>query len=102
MAHLWPDGLACPHCGRKRGLGVHRHHRAPVLGYQCPRCGAVFNTFSGTALAGSHRRRASRILILRGIAQGRRPPGWPARSPTKRMRAALDDDFRRQVLNLLR
>src|SRR5260370_13393573 len=54
VSRLYPRGLACPQCGRKRGLGVHRRHRAPVLDYQCPRCGAVFNAFTGTALAGTH------------------------------------------------
>jgi hypothetical protein len=52
---LYPYGLDCPGCGRKRGLGVHCRSRAPVLDYPCPRCGAVFNAFTGTALAGTHR-----------------------------------------------
>jgi transposase-like protein len=70
VARLYPRGLACPGCGRKRGLGVHRRHRAPVLDYQCPRCGAVFNAFTGTALQGTHRRPSEVVLILRGIARG--------------------------------
>jgi hypothetical protein len=53
-----------------RGLGAHRRHRAPVPDYPCPRCGAVFNAFTGTALAGTHRRPAALLLILRGIARG--------------------------------
>ena len=35
VGRLYPRGLACPSCGRKRGLGVHRRHRAPVLDYRC-------------------------------------------------------------------
>src|SRR5438270_351389 len=48
----------------------HRCHRAPVLDYRCPRCGAVFNAFTGTALAGTHRRPAELVLILRGVTRG--------------------------------
>ena len=36
VKHLWPDGLACPNCQRKRGLGVHRRHRDPVLATSAP------------------------------------------------------------------
>ena len=32
---LHPDGLACPRCGARDGLRVHRRHRDPVLDYQC-------------------------------------------------------------------
>ena len=71
VERLYPRGLACPPCGRKRGLGVHRRRRAPVLDYRCPRCGAVFNAFTGTALAGTHRRPSELVLILRGIARGK-------------------------------
>ena len=28
---LHPDGLACPHCGERQRLGIHRRHRDPVL-----------------------------------------------------------------------
>ena len=90
VRRLHPRGLACPHCGRKRGLGVHRRHRAPVLDYQCPRCGAVFNAFTGTALAGTHRRPPELVLILRGIARG---------EPTARLARELGCD-RKHLLEL--
>jgi transposase-like protein len=90
VSRLYPRGLACPHCGRKRGLGVHRRHRAPVLDYQCPRCAAVFNAFTGTALAGTHRRPSELVLILRGIAQG---------APTARLARELGCS-RRHLLDL--
>jgi transposase-like protein len=67
---LHPDGLACPRCGARDGLGVHRRHRAPVLDYRCAACRRVFNAFTGTALQATKRRPAELVLILRGFAQG--------------------------------
>lgn len=67
---LHPGGLACPQCGKREGLGVHRRHRAPVLDYQCRHCGRVFNAFTGTVFDHTHRRPAELLLTLRGIAQG--------------------------------
>lgn len=67
---LHPDGLACPRCGEKHGLGIHRCHRAPVLDYQCGCCGRVFNAWTGTMLQGTQRRPGQLLMILRGIAQG--------------------------------
>ena len=67
---LHPDGLACPRCGTRQGLWVHRRGRAPVLDYRCSACGRVFNAFTGTALHGLRRRPRDLVLILRGIAQG--------------------------------
>jgi transposase-like protein len=90
VGRLYPRGLACPSCGRQRGLGVHRRHRAPVLDYQCPRCAAVFNAFTGTALAGTRRRPSELVLILRGVAQG---------TPTARLARELGCS-RRHLLDL--
>lgn len=67
---LHPDGLACPRCGGREGLLVHRGHRAPVLDYRCKSCRRVFNAFTATPLHGTHRRPAQILLILRGIVQG--------------------------------
>jgi transposase len=67
---LHPDGLACPNCKTDDHLRVHRRHRAPVLDYRCTACGRVFNTFTATSLAGTHRTPAEIMLILRGFAQG--------------------------------
>jgi transposase-like protein len=67
---LHPGGLACPRCGARDGLGVHRRHRAPVLDYRCAGCERVFNAFTGTALQGTKRRPVELVLILRGFAQG--------------------------------
>jgi transposase-like protein len=67
---LHPDGLSCPNCEAADHLRVHRRHRAPVLDYRCTGCGRVFNAFAGTALAGTHRKPAEIMLILRGFAQG--------------------------------
>jgi transposase-like protein len=41
-----------------------------VLDYRCAACGRVFNAFTGTSLARTHRRPAEIMLILRSIAQG--------------------------------
>jgi transposase-like protein len=65
---LYPDGLACPRCGR-RDFTIHRAHRAPVYDYRCP-CGRVFNAWTGTALQGTQRTPAAIVLLVRGIAQG--------------------------------
>ena len=67
---LHPDGLACPRCGDRDHMRVHRRDRAPVLGYRCAGCRRVFNAFTGTALQGTKRRPVELVLILRGIAQG--------------------------------
>ena len=70
LGWLRPDGLACPNCKTDDHLRVHRRHRAPALDYRCTACGRVFNAFTGTAPAGTHRRPAEIVLILRGFAQG--------------------------------
>ena len=67
---LHPDGLACPRCGARDGLGIHRRHRAPLLDYRCKSCHRAFNAFTGTALQGSRRPVVELMLILRGFAQG--------------------------------
>ncbi len=67
---LHPGGLACPHCQTDEHLHVHRRHRAPVLDYRCSACRRVFNAFTATSLAGTHRKPAEIVLILRGFAQG--------------------------------
>jgi transposase-like protein len=67
---LHPDGLVCPRCGARDGLGVHRRHRAPLLDYRCKACHRVFNAFTGTDLRGSKRPVVELMLILRGVAQG--------------------------------
>jgi transposase-like protein len=70
LSWLHPDGLACPRCGARDRLGVHRRHRAPVLDYRCTACKRVFNAFTGTLLQGTQRRPVALVLILRGVAQG--------------------------------
>jgi transposase-like protein len=87
---LHPGGLACPRCGERQRLGVHRCHRAPVLDYQCGGCGRVFNAFTGTALQQTHRPPSQLMLILRGIAQG---------VPTARLARELGCD-RKELLAL--
>jgi transposase-like protein len=67
---IHPAGLACPRCAAADRLGVHRRHRAPLIDYQCGRCGCVFNAFTGTALQGTTRGCGQLLLILRGVAQG--------------------------------
>jgi transposase-like protein len=70
LALLHPDGLACPRCGARDGLKVHRRHRDPVLDYRCTGCRRVFNAWTGTLMQGMQRRPAEILLILRGFAQG--------------------------------
>ena len=67
---LHPHGLACPQCGQRQCLQIHRRHRAPVLDYQCGCCRRVFNAWTKTFLQGTHRRPTQILMILRGIACG--------------------------------
>jgi transposase-like protein len=87
---LHPDGLACPHCGEKHRLGIHRRRRDPVLDYQCGDCGRVFNAWTATVLEGTHRRPSQVVLVLHGIAKG---------TPTAQMARELGCD-RRHLLEL--
>jgi transposase-like protein len=87
---LHPDGLACPRCGERQRLGIHRCHRTPVLDYQCATCGRVFNAWTETVLQGVQRSPAHLLMILHGIAQG---------TPTAQMARQLGRD-RRHLLAL--
>jgi transposase-like protein len=87
---LHPDGLACPRCGERRRLTVHRRHRDPVLDYRCGECGRVFNAWTGTALHGSKSRPGPLLLILHGFSQG---------TPTAKMARELNHD-RKHLLGL--
>ena len=87
---LHPDGLACPRCGERQRLGIHRRHRDPVLDHQCGACLRVFNAWTGTALAGTHRRPSQVLMILHGIAKG---------TPTAQMARELGCD-RMHLLDL--
>jgi transposase-like protein len=87
---LHPDGLACPRCGERHRLGIHRCHRAPLVDFQCGTCGRVFNAFTGTSLQGTHRRPSQLLMILHGIAQG---------TPTAQMARELSCD-RKELLGL--
>src|SRR5215218_409045 len=82
---LHPDGLACPRCGERQRLGIHRRHRDPVLDHQCGACLRVFNAWTGTALEGTHRRPSQVLMILHGIAKG---------TPTAQMARELGCDRR--------
>src|SRR5262249_10282820 len=90
VALLHPDGLACPRCGARQHLGIHRCHRAPVVDFQCGGCGRVFNAFTGTSLQGTHRRPSQLLMILHGITQG---------TPTAQMARELGCD-RKELLAL--
>ncbi len=70
LGWLHPGGLACPRCGARDGLAVHRRHRDPVLDHRCEGCGRVFNAFTGTLFHGTHRRPAQLVLLLRGVVRG--------------------------------
>jgi len=90
VALFHPDGLACPRCGVRQHLGIHRRHRAPVVDFQCGECGRVFNVFTGTALQGTHRPPSQVLMILHGITQG---------TPTAKMARELGCD-RKELLTL--
>ena len=68
---LHPEGFACPRCGAREGLNVHRRHPdSPVVDHRCKRCRRVFNMFTGTHWQGTQLSPVQVLLILRGIAQG--------------------------------
>jgi transposase-like protein len=67
---LHPEGLACPHCGDRDHLKVHRRDRAPILAYRCTACRRISTAFTKSVLQGTKRRPIELVLILRGIAQG--------------------------------
>jgi transposase-like protein len=68
---LHPEGSACPRCGAREGLNIHRRHpNSPVVDFRCKGCGRVFNMFTGTLWQGTHLSAAQILLILRGITQG--------------------------------
>ncbi len=89
VAWLHPDGLACPRCGARLGLHVHRRSHTPVVDYCCGGCRRVFNAFTGTALHGTRRRRVELVLIVCGIAQGV-PTAQLAREPGRDRSQRLD------------
>jgi transposase-like protein len=68
---LHPEGSACPRCGAREGLNIHRRHPdSPVIDYRCKGCRRVFNMFAGTPWQGTHLSPVQILLILRCIAQG--------------------------------
>lgn len=68
---LHPEGHACPRCGAREGLGVHRRRAgSPVVTYRCKGCRRVFNMFAGTPWQGTHLTPAQILLVLRGVVQG--------------------------------
>ena len=67
---LHPSGLACPRCGVREGLKVHRRRREPLVDYLCTHCFRVFNAWTGTALQGTHRPPSHILYILHGIESG--------------------------------
>lgn len=69
-ARLWPQGPCCPQCGARDRFHVHSSRRAPLLDYRCPHCRRVFNLFTGTLFAGTHRSLTQLLATLRGVAQG--------------------------------
>ena len=52
---LHPEGFACPRCGARDGLNVHRRRAdSPVVDHRCKGCRRVFNMFTGTPWQGTH------------------------------------------------
>jgi transposase-like protein len=67
---LWPQGPVCPKCGGRDDLRVHSRRRAPILDWRCPKCGRIFNLFTGTIFQGTRHSLPRLFAIVRGIAQG--------------------------------
>ena len=46
---LHPDGLACPRCGARDGLNIHRRRLdSPLVDHRCKNCRRVSNIFTNT------------------------------------------------------
>lgn len=59
---LHPEGFACPRCGARDGLNIHRRRPdSPVVDYRCKGCRRVFNMFTNTPWQGSE----FRVLTFR-------------------------------------
>lgn len=71
LRHLHPAGLHCP-AGHAlpSWQSAHKSNAQGVPSYRCRTCGAVYNLFTGTALAKSRYDCSTLVLLLRGIAQG--------------------------------
>jgi hypothetical protein len=58
---LHPEGFACPRCGARDGLNIHRHHPdSPVVDHRCKRCRRVFNMFTKSL---SHKGVSGRLAV---------------------------------------
>jgi hypothetical protein len=66
--HLHPQGLACPHChSPERRLFRPQGH---FLAYRCRACDGYDTLLTDTVFAKTRQRPATRVLLLRGMAQG--------------------------------
>ena len=53
-AHVWPDGVVCPHCGENRRTGLLRGLSTVPGTRKCYRCRRLFSVRSGTIFECSH------------------------------------------------
>lgn len=53
-AHVWPDGVVCPHCGETRRTGLLRGPSTVPGTRKCYRCRRLFSVRSGTIFECSH------------------------------------------------
>jgi transposase-like protein len=51
---LWPDGMACPHCGTKGDIGRLRGPATRIGTFKCYSCRKPFSIKSLTVFGGSH------------------------------------------------
>jgi transposase-like protein len=66
--HLHPDGFVCPYCGSANRRLFRRQGYYDA--YRCRACDGYYTLLSGTIFAGSRKRPAVLILLLRGISKG--------------------------------
>jgi hypothetical protein len=71
LATLHPNSLKGPN-GHPlpEGQAPHDRRRPPIYDCRCRECGAIYNLFTDTLLAGSHYPCSTWLLLLKGIAQG--------------------------------
>ena len=67
----WPNGISCPHCGRRRVTTHSKSARTPRRRYLCLGCRRTFTDLTGTPLARTNLRLGTWFRCLRLLGEGR-------------------------------
>lgn len=67
----WPNGITCPHCGRRHVTTHSRSARTPRRRYLCLACRRTFTDLTGTPFARTNLSLGTWLLCLQLIGRGR-------------------------------